>query len=61
MTLERMTDSLVVVLCNLKAKKLAGYESHGMVLCGETVDKSVVELIEPPQGSVPGDLVSFEG
>jgi len=47
-TLERMTDSLVVVLCNLKAKKLAGYESHGMVLCGETVDKSVVELIEPP-------------
>lgn len=60
-TLERMTDSLVIVLCNLKAKKLAGYESHGMVLCGETVDKSVVELIEPPQGSVPGDLVTFEG
>jgi methionine--tRNA ligase beta chain len=60
-TLERMTDSLVVVLCNLKPKKLAGYESHGMVLCGETADKSVVELIEPPIGSQPGDLISFEG
>jgi tRNA-binding EMAP/Myf-like protein len=42
---------MVVVLCNLKAKKLAGYESHGMVLCGETVSKDVVELIDPPQGS----------
>lgn len=60
-TLERLSDSLVVVLCNLKAKKLAGYESHGMVLCGETEDKSVVELIEPPAGSEAGDLISFEG
>merc|ERR1712166_53003 len=49
--LEVITDALVVVLCNLKAKKLAGYESHGMVLCGETEDKSVVELITPPAGS----------
>jgi len=52
---------MVVVLCNLKAKKLAGYESHGMVLCGETVSKDVVELIDPPTGSQPGDLISFEG
>lgn len=59
--IERMENAMVVVLCNLKAKKLAGYESHGMVLCGETEDKSVVELINPPAGSVPGDLVSFEG
>lgn len=56
-----MTDSLCTVIVNLKAKKLAGYESHGMVLCGETEDKSVVELIEPPEGSQPGDLISFEG
>lgn len=60
-TLERMTDAMVIVLCNLKAKKLAGYESHGMVLCGETVDKSIIEMIEPPAGSQPGDFVSFEG
>ncbi len=56
-----MENAMVVVLCNLKAKKLAGYESHGMVLCGETEDKSIVELINPPAGSVPGDLISFEG
>ena len=56
-----MTDALVVVLCNLKAKKLAGYESHGMVLCGETENKDVVELIDPPAGSQPGDLISFVG
>lgn len=43
--LEAMDGALCVVLCNLKAKKLAGYESHGMVLCGETETKSVVELI----------------
>ena len=60
-TIERMTDALVVVLCKLKAKKLAGYESHGMVLCGETENKDVVESIDPPAGSQPGDLISFEG
>jgi methionine--tRNA ligase beta chain len=59
--LEVMQDAMVVVLCNLKAKKLAGYESHGMVLCGETEDKSIVELISPPAGSEPGDEVFFEG
>ena len=59
--LERMQDAMVIVLANLKAKKLAGYESHGMVLCGENADRTVIELIDPPAGSEPGDLVSFEG
>jgi tRNA-binding EMAP/Myf-like protein len=35
--------------------------SHGMVLCAETPDKSLVELLIPPEGSQPGDLVSFAG
>lgn len=56
-----MKDQLVVVLCNLKAKKLAGYESHGMVICAETQDRLSAELLVPPAGSVPGDLISFEG
>lgn len=61
-TLERMTDSMVVVLVNLKARALAGFPSHGMVLCGETAEGDrKVELIEPPAGSEPGDLVTFEG
>ena len=56
-----MTDSLCVVLCNLRAKKLGGFPSHGMVLCGETPDKSAVELLMPPEGSQPGDLITFAG
>lgn len=51
---------MVVVLCNLKPKKLAEFMSHGMVMCAETVDKSIVELLTPPEGSVPGDLISFD-
>ena len=42
---------MVVVLCNLKPKKLADYMSHGMVLCAETPDKSHIELLVPPEGS----------
>lgn len=52
---------MCVVLANLKAKKLAGYESHGMVLCGETADRTKIEVICPPEGSQPGDKVYFEG
>ena len=59
--IEGMLNQSVVVLCNLKAKPLGGFPSHGMVLCAETPDKSVIELITPPAGSLPGDLVFFEG
>ena len=59
--IEEMKDQLVIVLCNLKARKLAGFESHGMLLCAETMDKSQVELLIPPTGSNPGDLITFEG
>jgi len=56
-----MKDALVVVICNLRQKKLAGYPSHGMVLCAETPDKSAVELLKPPAGSKAGDKITFEG
>lgn len=59
-----MQDALVVVICNLKAKKLGGFPSHGMVLCAEIrVDgvASAVELLSPPEGSVVGDPITFEG
>ena len=45
-----MKDAMVVVLLNLKPRKVAGFDSQGMVLCGETPDKSAVELIVPPDG-----------
>jgi len=37
-TIEQMTGAMVVVICNLKEKKLAGFPSHGMVMCAETPD-----------------------
>jgi len=51
----------VIVLCNLRPKKLADYMSHGMVLCAKTQDESAIELLVPPEGSLVGDLVKFEG
>ena len=59
--IEDLQDKLVVVLTNLRARKLAEWNSHGMVMCAETDTKSVVELLIPPKGSKPGDLISFEG
>ena len=59
--LETMEGAMVVVLVNLKEKKLAGFPSHGMVLCGETPDKSAVEMLSAPEGSVPGDVITIEG
>jgi aminoacyl tRNA synthase complex-interacting multifunctional protein 1 len=53
--IEKLRDSLVIVLCNLKPRSLCGWTSHGMLLCcnnGETV-----EPIRPPAGTKPGDLV----
>lgn len=54
-----MQDALVCVIANLKARKLGGFESHGMVLCAETEDKSVIELLQPPAGAAIGDKISF--
>ena len=52
---------MCIVIANLKARMLKGWNSHGMVLCAETEDKSKVELLKPPAGAKPGDLISFEG
>ena len=52
---------MCVVLCNLKDRPLAGWNSHGMVLCAETPARDQVELLIPPEGSQPGDLVTIKG
>jgi methionine--tRNA ligase beta chain len=59
--IEQMENQLCVVLCNLKALTLAGWNSHGMVLCAETPDSAVAELLVPPPGSQPGDQITFAG
>lgn len=59
--IEKMENAMVIVCSNLKARKLGGFSSHGMVMCAETPDKSAVELLVPPPGSKPGDLVTVKG
>ena len=51
----------VVVLCNLKARKLVGFASHGMVLCASNADHTAVECMEPPEDAEIGQRVTFEG
>lgn len=57
--IEEMQDRMVIVLCNLKPAKMRGVTSEAMVMCASTPEK--VEILSPPAGSVPGDLVHCEG
>lgn len=57
--IEEMQDKMVVLCCNLKPAKMRGILSQAMVMCASSPDK--VELLDPPQGAVPGDRVSCEG
>lgn len=62
-TIDKMQGAMVCVLANLAPKNmLKKFDSHGMVLAAETPDKSsIVELLSPPEGSEPGDLIFIEG
>jgi aminoacyl tRNA synthase complex-interacting multifunctional protein 1 len=65
--LEEMIGKKVLVVANLKSRKLVGFASHGMVLCacqyGEAADGSedVVEFVIPHEDSNIGDRVLCEG
>lgn len=50
----------VLVLANLKTRKMMGFPSHGMVLCACT-DDGKVKFIEPPVGAAIGERVTVEG
>ncbi|KAL3147164.1 hypothetical protein ABBQ32_002671 [Trebouxia sp. C0010 RCD-2024] len=50
-----------VLVCNLKPANMRGVKSHAMVLCATSLDGFQVELVEPPEGSAPGDRVSAQG
>jgi len=60
-TAEEMVGRRVVVLANLKARKLGGIPSQGMVVCATSSVTGRVLFVEPPSGAAPGDVVSFEG
>ncbi|MCK4551420.1 MAG: methionine--tRNA ligase [Tenericutes bacterium] len=54
---EELLDKLVQVVTNLKPVKLRGELSEGMILCGETEEKTLF-VIEVPNKLQPGDKVS---
>jgi len=56
-----MEDKRVLVLCNLKARNLVGFPSHGMVLCASDDAKEKVQLMVPPEDAKIGDRVLFDG
>ena len=58
-TKEDMEGRMVVVVTNLKSRKLGGFPSNGMVLAVKKGD--TCELVEAPPGSKPGDRLVAEG
>jgi aminoacyl tRNA synthase complex-interacting multifunctional protein 1 len=50
----------VLVLANLKSRKLMGFSSRGMVLCASNSD-GAVQFIEPPEGAVIGERIMVNG
>lgn len=57
--IEQMQDRMVVILCNLKPAKMRNVVSEAMVMCASSPE--AIEILTPPAGSVPGDLVHCEG
>jgi methionyl-tRNA synthetase len=53
---EDVIGKKVLVVVNLKAVKLRGETSEGMILCGENEDGNLV-IVEPDEPLVPGDVV----
>jgi len=60
-TLEEFQSMKVLVVCNLKASKIVGFTSNGMVLAAKSADGSKVELIKPPDSSKVGERVFIKG
>lgn len=56
--LEQMQNRMAILLCNLKPAKMRGVLSQAMVMCASSPEK--VEILAPPNGSVPGDRITFD-
>ncbi|KAM0950345.1 putative tyrosine--tRNA ligase [Dioscorea sansibarensis] len=57
--LESLQDIKVVVLANLKPRNMRGVKSYGMLMAASDVSHETVELLIPPEGSVPGERIWF--
>lgn len=61
MKAEDMEGRKVLVLCNLKARKMLGFASHGMVLCASNEDHTDVKFVNPPIDAEIGERVTVPG
>jgi len=61
MTAADLEGRLVLVLANLKARKLAGFPSHGMVLCASNKEHTDVKFVDVPEGAQIGERVTVPG
>jgi aminoacyl tRNA synthase complex-interacting multifunctional protein 1 len=61
MTIDQVNGARVVIVANLKERKLAGFPSNGMVLCATDPVSGVVEFITPPANAKIGERVTFIG
>ena len=57
---EDLPGQRVLVLANLKTRKMMDFPSHGMVLCATSEDGKV-RFLEPPEGAAIGERVIVEG
>ena len=55
----RVQDRLVIVLCNLKPRKMRGVASNGMLLCASNEAHDHVETLSPPSDAQPGERIFF--
>ncbi|KAI5670035.1 hypothetical protein M9H77_19888 [Catharanthus roseus] len=49
----------VVVLANLKPRNMRGVKSYGMLMAASDASHENVELLVPPEGSLPGQRIWF--
>lgn len=59
--LEKLQNSLCLVMVNLKPAVMVGVESSGMLLSAVTEDKTKFDTLVVPEGSVPGERIVFTG
>eukprot|EP00559_Dactyliosolen_fragilissimus_P005151 CAMPEP_0184858030 /NCGR_PEP_ID=MMETSP0580-20130426/3152_1 /TAXON_ID=1118495 /ORGANISM="Dactyliosolen fragilissimus" /LENGTH=822 /DNA_ID=CAMNT_0027353947 /DNA_START=198 /DNA_END=2666 /DNA_ORIENTATION=+ len=61
MSAEDIEGRLVIVLSNLKARKMVGFPSHGMVMCASNADHTEVKFVSPPVDAKVGERIKFSG
>lgn len=59
---DQLKGRKILVVCNIKPRKMKNVESAGMVLCAKTADgTSTVEFVDPPGDGKVGDRITLPG